>query len=444
MLPFYRLRAHITASATTFPDYGLELLPALISAQLQEYARAVPEQAAVQYLDAAATVPILRLGAADLPAIVLIGSVRAAAPLGAWTTLAWARYLAHTPALLAELGVSWWFIPALDNRPLADNLAESGASAATSLRVALAPWLGAITADLPLLPVLIKCLLELAPQATLVFDEIPVGGAALLTTLPKTVQQSTEFARQIDLLNLPPDFGGALGPLTMALAPACYSLLAAAPLSSYDQFRQTTVPETALWAVLRQLTAAGLVAGGIATPRLLDYQRRESDRTLITTPRPALVAQAVRLWREWFAFGRTILDLVGPALAQANRVELGQAQAAVAGGDLIVATGLGWPAEEPMPAWPVTLAESFVHDHGVRVARLGRLAVLYDVLVALQAQLGTTGPTEVLTAHERVMALYDRWLDELMVVSDWRLPERAQAIQAQLTALFFAIPTELL
>ncbi|MFN8536759.1 MAG: hypothetical protein U0232_04705 [Thermomicrobiales bacterium] len=123
--------------------------------------------------------------------------------------------------------------------------------------------------------------------------------------------------------------------------------------------------------VLGELGVDGMAVGAIVAPLFADYERRERDRTALAAARRVVVAEGVRLWREWFAFGRTALNLVAPLLP-AGKV----GTVARAGGVVAALRGRErcWPRVALVRAGarrggPASVAEAFAQGDAVRVAR---------------------------------------------------------------------------
>jgi hypothetical protein len=154
------------------------------------------------------------------------------------------------------------------------------------------------------------------------------------------------------------------------------------------------------------------------------------------------VAEGIRLWREWFAFGRTALDLIAPFLPMAG---LGRSPdhaavlAALRGAETMLAEGLRWPALVPDANGAASVAEAFAQGDAVRVARLPRLAALVRLLAAA-ARLAPETPEVLAETLERAREMQARWTDELAAPEALRPLPRDRAAAAQLGALLLALP----
>ncbi len=459
MLPLHRLRAHLAAITSALPDAEGVLTPERLTARLAGLASASSGAATVQSLGrdrSGATIPALRIGPVRAPALLAIGALDGAAPLGALSLLTLARHLVAEPALVAEAGVAWWLVPCADPDGLAART-EPLATLPTIARYAMQDRSPAPDPSGPGTLALLRLIDDLRPPVTVLLDEAPIGGAALFAYQSQSRHarawqgRAADFARAIDLLGVPLDLGGTLDPAAVSLAPGLYARprVAAEP-SPYRQFRAmlaedeaTARRDTVLGRAVGYAGAGDGLAGAVIVPRFADYLRREADRTLGGATREAIMDDGIRLWREWFAFGRTVLDLVAPAIARAGLIgtEVASgAERALRGGEAIIFAGLGWAAQEPRGDRPATVAEAFGQDEAIRFARLPRIAALLRLLDAARDRLGESAPDDLTAARDRVAEMRDRWLDDLTVGGTLRPLRLDRAVGAQLAALLLSLP----
>lgn len=465
MLPFHRLRALIAAITAGLPTLVALPPPEEVAARCAALAAARSGMVTLRTIGHSRTgMPIqaLRIGPVRVPAVLLLGAPRGDAPLGAATLLALAQHLAAHPALLDALGVTWWLAPCADPDgaranapwytapPSLERYAQGVVSPhrAQSDDPAEATW--------PEVGALRRLIAEVTPAMILALYDVPIGGVALFaqgasaaTGVP-WAGRAGDFARLVDLLGLPLDRGGALGPLARASAPGCYTLPEAFAIQDTieERLRRFGVGAS-IGAGLARLagdTAADGPArtrvGGVVVPRFADYARRERDQMPSGWTRRAVTEGGIRLWREWFAFGRTALDLVQPLLARADGPLTRAVAAALGDGAAIMAEGGRWAGEMPRPDTPATIAEAFAAADAIRAARLPRLAALLRLLDAVCARLGPAAPDALIAARDRAAETRERWLDDLAASGDFRPIPLERAIGAQLGAILLALPTD--
>jgi hypothetical protein len=385
---------------------------------------------------------------------LLVAVPRGDSPVGAQTLLTLARRLGADPTLRVELGVRWWLVPCLDPAGARRNAARWRAPLTLDgYARGIVPSSPADRPDAatefppPEQHALLDLIAAERPRATLFLYDAPSGGFALFArrgdgSMPWR-ERDGDFFRFLDPLGLPLDLGGALGPVAAALAPGTYPL--AAPSQSqadpYARFRAELVSpiSRALW----QFGPPDMAIGAVVAPHFIDYERRERDRTLASVTRRAVVAEGIRLWREWFAFGRTALELVAPYLPMAD-LERSSAHiallAALRGADTILAEGLRWPVSIPDADALATSAETFAHGDVVRLARLPRLAALVHLLNQAVAHLAPNPPEALTNALDRALDTQTRWIDELAAPDALRPLPCVRAIAAQLGAILLALP----
>lgn len=391
-------------------------------------------------------------GGADAPGMLVVGVPRGDAPTGARLLLALARRLADDADLRAELGVRWWIVPCLDPVGVAEHtgwwegpLALEGYARGAVAEIEAPDGAGEV--PLPEQRALLDLIAAVRPRTTLFLYDAPVGGFALFAGRGEGGAawrgREGDFFRLLDPLGLPLDLGGAFGAAGDALAPGVYSPGASSVGldDPYERFRAELVRP--FGTMLGQLGVEGMAVGAIVAPLFADYERRERDRTATTVARRVVVAEGIRLWREWFAFGRTALDLVAPLLSSAGLAR-SPAQAAVVaalrGAEAMLAEGLRWPALVPDAEAPASIAEAFAQGDAVRVARLPRLAALVRLLDEANARLGPEPPNVLAEALERARETQTRWIDEVVVSEALRPLPRDRAAAAQLGAILLALP----
>jgi hypothetical protein len=392
-------------------------------------------------------------GMGDAPTVVVAGGVRGDAPSGAMALLALARRLAGDADLRAELGVRWWLVPCLDPAGLGENAGwwEGPLTLEGYARGVVATPEDSPVDDAaeepPVQHVLLALIASVRPAMALLLADAPVGGFALFARRGESVApwrgREGDFFRLLGPLGLPVDLGGVFGAIGDALAPGVYPLAGSddAAGDPYARFRRALVrPAGALPA---RLARPGTGIGAIVAPLFADYARRERDRTAAGVARRAVVAEGIRLWREWFAFGRTALDLVAPLLAAtglANSTAHGAVLAALSGADTMLAEGLRWPALVAGANESASVAETFAHGDAVRFARLPRLAALVGLLREASARLAPAPPDFLVETLERALDTQTRWIDELAAPDALRPLPRDRAVVAQLGALLLALP----
>lgn len=389
--------------------------------------------------------PLVALGIAPpaapaAPAVLVVGVPRGDSPAGAWAILALARHLRADPALRAALGVRWWLVPCLDPAGARQNAPwwEAPLTVEGFARgIVVSPpdeqpdtLAGAPPPEQRALRDLIAAI---GPQIALFLYDAPAGGCALFARAG--LWHGRDFDRLLAPLGLPLDLGGAFGPVPDP-ATGVYPLDATpeAAADPYERFRATVVHPVGT--ALPQLGPPDLAVGAVVAPLFADYHRRERDRTPAPATRQSSAAEGIRLWREWFAFGRTALDLLAPHLAATALAQTPAYRALLAalrGADIILAEGLRWPALVPDPAASATVAATFAHGDAIRLARLARLATLVRCLAP-------ASPRHLADARDRALETQTRWIDELAGPGNLRPMRRDHAIATHLAAIFLALP----
>ncbi len=368
--------------------------------------------------------------------VLVVGMPRGDAPTGAQAILTLARRLSDDAVFLGELGVCWWFVPCADPAGARENAAwwQTPLALDTYARQIVTPPLATRLDEIlgprsPEQRALHHLIATERPQLALYLDAAPTGGFALHqgpTTAPAPWRERAgDFSRLLDPLGLPL---GRPDPAPDATDP-------------YARFRAEFIrPVGAAWP---RLGPPDLATGAVVAPLFIDYARREQDRTPIAATRRAVIAEGLRLWREWFAFGRTALDLIAPALPASFLAHSAAHQAlieALRGAETILREGLRWSVLIPDPDHRATLAESFAHGDAVRLARLPRLATLIRFLAEAQAAV-SPDPPEVLTdALDRARETQTRWIDELAAPATLRPLRQDRVVAAQLGAVLLALP----
>lgn len=466
MLPFHRLRALITAIITELPGPITLPPPEAVAARCAALAASRPETVILQTIGqsrAGTPLQALQIGPEGAPTLLLVGVPHGDAPLGAATLLALAHYLAAYPAILDTLRVCWWLVPCADPDGARRNAPwyTTPPSFARYMRELMSPRPEALDdpagAPLPAMAALQRLGAAVAPTTTLLLYDAPLGGVALFTQRERApigsarTDRPGDFARLVDLLGLPLDCGGALGPLTRATAPGRYTLPeASVPQDTIEEclshFSLGANIEAGLALLARGTTTGDTIqrhVGGVVVPRLIDYARRERDQTPSGQSRRAVTEAGMRLWREWFAFGRTALDLVQPMLVRAKLSDSPLAQAVTAmveDGAAIMTEGSRWASELPRPEEPATIAEEFAFGDAIRAARLPRLAALVRLLDNACERLGPAASLILTETRDRTAETRDRWIDELAGGGDFRPVPTERAIGAQLGAILLARP----
>ena len=450
MLELRRIRALVT-------ELAAELLAAAPWPDLAAIERAVAELAAARGVEtrqigrARDGTPIRAFGIAPpnadpAPVVLVVGVPRGDAPTGARTILALARRLCDDAALLGELGVRWWFVPCADPAGARENAGWWRAPLTLDTyarRIVTPPPADRLDAFATPTPpeqrALRQLIAEERPRTALFLYDTPIGGFALhqgpgAATAPWR-RRAGDFARLLDPLGLPLGQDGPLGPADSPTDPR------ADPRDPYARFRADL--DRPVGAALSRLGPPDLDIGAVVAPLFVDYARRERDRTTISATRRAVAAEGLRLWREWFAFGRTALDLIAPTLPAALLARSAAQQAlveALRGAETILAEGLRWPALIPDPDGPATLAESFAHGDAVRLARLPRLATLVRFLAEAHVARAADPPTVLTDALDRARETQTRWIDELAAATALRPLRRERTVAAQLGAILLALP----
>jgi hypothetical protein len=282
--------------------------------------------------------------------------------------------------------------------------------------------------------------------------DAPVGGVAhFLDAGPGRGGLAEMLARLPPLLGLPLDLGGALGPLEAAFAPAIYPLpRESAPDGPWvrRQVGRDTVVGPVSGPGLAAHAARYGRAAAVVVPRLVDYDRREADRTPAALTRREVVLVGAQLRREWLAFGRTALELAGPALAGLDNAPLrGALTATLRDADHVLA---GTPSDAdarlvaarrgvavmPEDDRPATIAEQFANGDCVRFARLPLIGMLVRLLEGASAALPAIPAAEELAATlTAATELRDRWLDDLALGGAYRPVPPDRLIGAQIGAI---------
>lgn len=466
MLPLHHIRTLIAAGTADLPDTCPD--PATIDAQIAAFlATAAPGISGQVIGESAAGRPLRALtiapeGDAATQPIMVIAGLRGDAPIGGATLLALARHLRADAALRAALDLTWWLIPCADPDALAGNAAWYAAPwslrtharqivpAAATERI---DW--QIETPRPETAALRRVIAAQRPATLLGLYDVSVGGVALHQAAPDGDPpwrgRAADFARLLDSLGLPRDLGGALGPPEAALAPALYPLpeeeRGADAYARFRAGRDTGVGPpagTGLFArAAREQPGPGRLVGAVTVPRLVDYDRREQDRTPTTQARRAAAAGGIRLWREWCAFGRTALDLVLPLVRQAGADRMPAYRALterLRDAEVVLSEGLRWAERTPDPDGRATIAEAFAAGDALRVARLPAISALIRVLDAAGEHFGPDAPDDLTATLARAGELRDRWIDDLAAGATFRPARLDQLAGAQLAAILLALP----
>ena len=399
--------------------------------------------------------PIWALGLAPpdglaAPGVLVVGVPRGDAPTGAQALIALARRLRADPGLRASLGVRWWLVPCLDPagaRRNADWWAAPLSVESYARGVGIAPLdeqpdalTDSASSEQRALRELIA---TVQPQRVLFLYDAPTGGFALHADGGLWEGREGDVVRLLDPLGLPLALGGDHGSdaATAGAARAPLTPPSDASLDPYARFRADLVRP--IGTLLSHLGASGLATGAVVAPLFVDYERRERDMTLAAASRRAVGAEGIRLWREWFAFGRTALDLIAPQRGGAVSAESPTHRALLAalrGADTILAEGLRWPALIGDPDAPATIAETFAHGDAIRLARLVRLASLVRFLREATGASAPVASESLAATLDRALETQTRWIDELAVPGTLRPTRRDRAIGAQLALLLLALP----